>query len=136
MLFYIISDALQHSFLKNLAHYRRGNFRIFPKGGRSSTTEVPALPSCGLFCVLHPIIDSLSLHSTEPRHIRESHACRDLSISQELAADHVHEKTVKPSYKILIQTSSKPYSYRIASCMAHTCNTHRHRHAKAHKLAS
>ena len=27
----------------NLAHYRRGNFRIFPKGGRSSTTEVPGL---------------------------------------------------------------------------------------------
>ena len=32
--------------MKNLAQYLLGNFSIFPKGGRSSTTEVPDLFEC------------------------------------------------------------------------------------------
>ena len=43
MLFFFVSDALQHVLIKNLAHYLLGNFNIIPKGGRSSTTEVPVL---------------------------------------------------------------------------------------------
>ena len=41
--FFFIDNALQYLLIKNPAHYLRGNFSIFPKGGRSSTSEVPAL---------------------------------------------------------------------------------------------
>ena len=41
VLFFFIFDVVQHSLMKFLAHYVLGNFSIFPKGGRSSTTEVP-----------------------------------------------------------------------------------------------
>ena len=43
VLFFFIFDVVQYSLLKFLAHYLLGNFSIFPKGGRSSTTEVPGL---------------------------------------------------------------------------------------------
>ena len=43
VLFFFIFDVVQHSLLKFLAHYLLGNFSIFPKGGRSSSIEVPAL---------------------------------------------------------------------------------------------
>ena len=48
VLFFFIFDVVQYSLLKFLAHYLLGNFSIFPKGGRSSSTEVPGTADlCG-----------------------------------------------------------------------------------------
>ena len=38
-----MQSSRPRSFMKFLAHYLLGNFSIFPKGGRSSTSEVPGL---------------------------------------------------------------------------------------------
>ena len=43
VLFFFTSNVLHQSLMKNLAQYHLGNFSIFPKGGWSSTTEVPDL---------------------------------------------------------------------------------------------